>query len=275
MSACLARLGKLRMEITTFASGSKGNCCFVKAGDTALLIDAGISFARIKKQLAELCYAPDDLQGVFVTHEHSDHVKGLLTLLKKTELPVYAPALVAKSLRGMLPCFADRICTIPVRQPIKVEDLTVTSFETPHDTPQSVGYRIDRGSESFSLCTDLGHITDEVLDHITYSGSVLIESNHDVTRLRLSNYPVYLQERILSNRGHLSNEACARMAVWLAEHDTKQFILGHISQESNTHRMAMTVVGGALAEAGYGDLLCVTAPQDEQITVFERGVASC
>jgi len=263
------------MEITTFASGSKGNCTFVTAGDSALLIDAGISYARIKKALAEHCYTTEDLQGVFITHEHSDHVKGLMTLLKRTELPVYAPDLVAKQLRGMLPCFADRICTIPVRQPIKVCDVTVTAFETPHDTEQSVGYRVDRGSESFSLCTDLGHITDEVLDHITYSGTAMIEANHDVTRLRLSSYPVYLQERILSNRGHLSNEACARMAVWLAEHDTKQFILGHISQESNTPRMAMTVVGGALEQAGYGDLLCVPAPADELLTVFEKGAEPC
>lgn len=263
------------MEITTFASGSKGNCTFVAAGETSLLIDAGISFARIKKSLGELGRLPEQLSGVFVTHEHSDHVKGLMTLLKRTELPVYAPALVAKQLRGMLPCFADRICTIPVRQPIKVNGVSVTAFETPHDTRQSVGYRVDRASESFSLCTDLGHITDEVLDHITYSGTALIEANHDVTRLRLSKYPVYLQERILSNRGHLSNEACARMAVWLAEHDTAQFILGHISQESNTPRMAMTVVGGALEQAGYGDLLCVAAPQDECLTVVERGALEC
>lgn len=259
------------MEITTFASGSKGNCTFVSAGDTGLLIDAGISFARIKNGLDGLHRTPEQLSGVFVTHEHSDHVKGLLTLLKRTELPVYAPELVAKALRGMMPCFADRICTIPVRQPIQVEGVTVTAFETPHDTPQSVGYRVDRGSESFSLCTDLGHITDEVLDHITYSGTALIEANHDVTRLRLSSYPVYLQERILSNHGHLSNEACARMAIWLAEHDTRQFVLGHISQESNTPRMAMTVVGGALEQAGYGHLFCASAPADESLTVLEKG----
>ena len=263
------------MEITTFASGSKGNCCFVSAGDTAILIDAGISYARIKKNLEQRGFVPEQLQGVFVTHEHSDHVKGLMTLLKRTELPVYAPDLVARSLRGMLPCFADRICTIPVRQPIKVEGAAVTAFETPHDTAQSVGYRVDKGSESFSLCTDLGHITDEVLDHITYSGSVVIESNHDVTRLRLSSYPVYLQERILSNRGHLSNEACARMAIWLAEHETKQFVLGHISQESNTPRMALTVVGGALRDAGYGHLYCAAAPADEQLTIVERGAEVC
>lgn len=263
------------MEITTFASGSKGNCTFVAAGETSFLIDAGISYLRIKKALAELGTVPEQLQGVFVTHEHSDHVKGLLTLLKRTELPVYAPELVAKTLRGMLPCYADRICTIPVRQPIKVDGVTVIAFETPHDTPQSVGYRVDKGSQSFSLCTDLGHITDEVLDHITYSGSVVIESNHDVTRLRLSSYPKYLQERILSNRGHLSNEACARMAVWLAEHDTKQFILGHISQESNTPRMAMTVVGGALEQAGYGDLYCQPAPADGLLTIIEKGVETC
>lgn len=263
------------MEITTFASGSKGNCTFVSAENSNILIDAGISFAKIKKYLNELNVEPEQLKGVFITHEHSDHVKGLLTMLKRTELPVYAPALVAKNLRSMLPCYADRICTIPVRQPIKVEGVTVTAFETPHDTPQSVGYRVDQGSESFSLCTDLGHITDEVLDHITYSGSALIESNHDVTRLRLSSYPKYLQERILSNRGHLSNEACARMAVWLAEHDTKQFVLGHISQESNTPRMAMTVVGGELEKSGYGDLYCEAAPAEGMLTITEKGVETC
>ncbi|MBQ3011675.1 MAG: MBL fold metallo-hydrolase [Oscillospiraceae bacterium] len=263
------------MEITTIASGSKGNCAFVHAGDTSLLIDAGISYLRIKNALEELGTNPKRLSGVFVTHEHSDHVKGLLTLLKRTELPVYAPMLVAKALRGMLPCYADRICTISVRQPIKVNGVTVTAFETPHDTPQSVGYRVDHGSESFSLCTDLGHITDEVLDHITYSGSVVIESNHDVTRLRLSSYPKHLQERILSNRGHLSNEACARMAIWLAEHDTKQFVLGHISQESNTPRMAMTVVGGELEKAGYGHLSCQPAPANDLLTIIEKGAEPC
>ena len=263
------------MEITTFASGSKGNCTFVTAGDTSILIDAGISYARIKKALDEMGATPEQLSGVFVTHEHSDHVKGLLTMMKRTDVPVYAPALVAKALRGMLPCFADRICTVPVRQPIKVDAATITAFETPHDTPQSVGYRVDKGSESFSLCTDLGHITDEVLDHITYSGSVMIESNHDVTRLRLSSYPRHLQERILSNRGHLSNEACARMAIWLAEHDTKQFILGHISQESNTPRMAMTVVGGELEKAGYGHLYCEPAPANDLLTIFEKGAEAC
>jgi len=263
------------MEITTIASGSKGNCTFVSAGETALLIDAGISYARIKKALEQRGSGMEQLTGVFVTHEHSDHVKGLQMLLKKTELPVYAPMLVAKALRTMMPCYADRICTIPVRQPIKVEGVNVTAFETPHDTPQSVGYRVDRGSESFSLCTDLGHITDEVLDHITYSGSVMIESNHDVTRLRLSSYPKYLQERILSNRGHLSNEACARMAIWLAEHDTKQFVLGHISEESNTPRMAMTVVGGELEKAGYGHLFCQSAPANDLLTIIEKGAESC
>ncbi len=260
------------MEITTFASGSKGNCALVAAGDTALLIDAGISFAKIKKNLTDLEYSPSMLAGVFITHEHSDHIRGLETLFKRTELPVYAPELVAKHLRGIHPCYADRIVTIPVRQPIKVNGVSVTAFETPHDTPQSVGYRVDKGSESFSLCTDLGHITDEVLDHITYSGSVLIESNHDVTRLRMSSYPVYLQERILSDHGHLSNESCARMALWLAEHDTRQFILGHISQESNTPRMAKTVVGGALEQGGYGHLFCQPAPADEQLTITEKGV---
>lgn len=223
----------------------------------------------------QLCWSPEQVKGVFVTHEHSDHVKGLLTLLKRTELPVYAPELVAKALRGMLPCFADRICTIPVRQPISVDGVTVTAFETPHDTPQSVGYRVDRRSESFSLCTDLGHITDEVLDHITYSGSVLIEANHDVNRLRLSSYPQYLQERILSNRGHLSNEACGRLALWLAEHDTRQMLLGHISQESNTPRMALNVVGGALEQAGYGTLYCRPAPADEPLTIIEKGAEVC
>ncbi len=263
------------MEITTFASGSKGNCAFVRAGATAFLIDAGISYLQIKNKLERLGAGVDELNGVFVTHEHSDHVKGLLTLLKRTELPVYAPDLVAKTLRGMLPCYADRVCTIPVRQPIHVDGVTVTAFETPHDTPQSVGYRVDRDGESFSLCTDLGHITDEVLDHITGSGSVLIESNHDVTRLRLSSYPKYLQERILSNRGHLSNEACARMAVFLAEQGTKQFLLGHISQESNTPRMAMTVVGGALEQAGYGHLYCAAAPANDLLTMIEGGAAEC
>ena len=260
------------MEIASLASGSKGNSTFVAAGETCLLIDAGISYAKIKSRVESLGYSTQKLAGVFITHEHSDHIKGLQTLLKRTEAAIFAPELVAKYLRGAYPCYADRILTIPLRQPIKVEGLSLTAFETPHDTPQSAGYRIDKGPESFSLCTDLGHITDEVLDHITYSGSALIEANHDVTRLRLSSYPVYLQNRILSDHGHLSNEACARMALWLAEHDTKQFLLGHISQESNTPRMAKTVVGGALEQGGYGELFCEPAPADEVLHITEKGL---
>lgn len=263
------------MEITTFASGSTGNCALVTAGETRLLIDAGISFLKIKTFLGQMDCTPGQIDGVLITHEHNDHIKGLQTLLRHTDIPLFAPRTVASRLWGMLPDSDGKLNVIPVQDGFQVKDLRLTAFETPHDTPQSVGYRIEADDSIFCFCTDLGHVTDEVLDHLLGADAVVIECNHDVTRLKLGPYPPSLKRRILSDHGHLSNEACANLAVTLAEHGTGQIILGHISKESNTPRLAAKVVGRALEEAGHGDVFLTPAPAEGRLTIQVKGGKQC
>lgn len=263
------------MEVTTFASGSAGNCALLSGEHTHLLIDAGISFLKIRKFLEQRGILPADLAGVLITHEHQDHVKGVKTLLKRTEVPLYAPPVVAERLAESLPESRDRICAIPVSEPFAVGDLQVTAFATPHDTPQSVGYRVEDGESAFSLCTDLGYVTDEVLDHLLDCDAAVIEANHDVQMLRDGPYPYALKRRILSDHGHLSNDACGALAVTMADHGTRQLILGHISRENNTPDKALETVSRALRQAGFGGVTLAAAPMEGCLTVSVKGGSPC
>lgn len=263
------------MEVTTFASGSSGNCALVTAGSTRLLIDAGISFLKIKQYLGMQGCTPADIGGILITHEHSDHIKGLKTLLKRTDIPLYAPRTLASRLWGMLPESDGKLQVIPLEQDVTLGDVRITAFPTPHDTPQSVGYRLEDGERTFCLCTDLGHVTDTVLDHLTGADAAVIEANHDLEMLRLGPYPVYLKRRILSDRGHLSNDACAHLAVTLAEHGTNQLVLGHISKENNTPRLACRTVGEALEATGHGDVDLTAAPAEGCLTIPVGGRTPC
>ena len=255
------------MRLCSIASGSSGNCIYVGSDSTHLLVDAGISGKRVEQGLHALELTGKDIDGILVTHEHSDHIRGLKTLLKRTDIPLFAPRTVASRLWGMLPESDGKLNPIPVETEITLGDLRYTAFPTPHDTPQSVGYRLEDGTHTFCLCTDLGHVTDVVLDYLTDADAVVIEANHDEEMLKLGPYPVPLKRRILSDNGHLSNHACARLAVTLAEHGTEQFVLGHISKENNTPRLAYDTVAEALNRSGHGDTYLAAAPAEGCLTI--------
>ena len=227
------------MEIRVFASGSSGNCLLLSSGRSHILIDAGISKRRIEQSLALSGLSMREIGGVLITHEHSDHISGLKMLIKYYPVPVYAPRTVANRLRGCLPEAEPYLHVIPVNEPFEIGDLSVTAFHTPHDTDESVGYRIEGGGV-FALATDMGHVTEEVFDALSGADAVLIESNHDEEMLRYGPYPVYLKRRILSDSGHLSNACCADLARKLALGGTRQIILGHLSRENNSPAIAMS-----------------------------------
>ena len=233
------------MRICIFASGSGGNCLLLSDGSTHVLVDAGISMRRIEASLREAGIAMSDITGVLITHEHSDHILGLKMLLKYHHLPVYAPHTVANRMRGMLPDVDGSLNIIEVGTVFELGSLRVRAFHTPHDTDESVGYRFS-GTGSFAIATDMGHVTDEVLDGLTGAETVLIESNHDIDMLSYGPYPVYLKRRILSDRGHLSNKDCAVLARRLAENGTTRIILGHLSKENNTPETALSESRAAL-----------------------------
>ena len=226
------------MKVCVFASGSGGNCLLLSDGSTHVLVDAGISMRRIEASLREAGIAMSDITGVLITHEHSDHISGLKMLLKYHDIPVFAPHTVASHLCGALPEAESAIHIIPVGSAFEIDALRITAFHTPHDTDESVGYRVE-GDGVYAHATDMGMVTDEMLEGLRGADTVLIESNHDEDMLRYGSYPYYLKRRILSDHGHLSNEACAQLARTLADGGTERVILGHLSRENNTPARAM------------------------------------
>ncbi len=253
------------MKLTSFASGSSGNCILVRSGDTNVLVDAGISMKRIRGCLVACGLCFDDLSGVFITHEHSDHVSGLTMLLKHTALRVFAPRSVASRLMGMFPGIEDRLSVIHTGEPTAVSGLSVRPFHTLHDTPESVGYRFEADC-AVGVCTDLGCLTDEVREGLSGVKAALIEANHDEEMLRYGAYPVYLKRRILSEHGHLSNAAGGELAAELAEAGAEKIVLGHLSRENNTPAKAYGTVLELLESRGLAPELSV-APPDGILTV--------
>ena len=233
------------MKIAVFASGSGGNCMLLSYKDTHILIDAGISMRRVETSLRNIGLTVKDIGGVLITHEHSDHISGLKMLTKHHGISIFAPATVASRLRFMLPDAKENIFTVPVGSDFQLGEMTVRAFRTPHDTEESVGYRLD-GDGSFAIATDMGRVTKEVYNGLLGADTVLIESNHDLEMLCDGPYPVHLKRRILSERGHLSNKDCAVLAKYLAAGGTRRIILGHLSRENNSPGIAMAENGMAL-----------------------------
>jgi phosphoribosyl 1,2-cyclic phosphodiesterase len=254
------------MKICTLASSSSGNCTIVSNGQTHILIDAGISLRRITKSLGCLGLSPGDLSGVLITHEHSDHINGLKMLLKYHKTPVFAPAGAGKGLCQGLPEASGCISFFQAGSELVFGDMTVKSFKTPHDTPESVGYRFDSGQSVFVFVTDLGCVTTAVMDAVRGADMAVIEANHDVDMLKNGIYPYYLKRRILSEHGHLSNMDSGYLAARLTESGTKRIVLAHLSKENNTPVLARETVCNSLtcigAVAGR-DMELAVAPADE------------
>ena len=235
------------MKVCVFASGSSGNCLLLSGGGTNILIDAGISMRRIIGGLAQMDLTMRDIGGVLITHEHSDHISGLKVLLKHHDVQLYAPHTVANRLCGSLPEAESAMHIIPVGEEFSIAGLRIRAFHTPHDTDESVGYHVAGDGAVYAHATDMGMVTDEVLDGLCGADTVLIEANHDEDMLRYGPYPYHLKRRILSDHGHLSNENCASLARTLADKGTKRIVLGHLSRENNTPARAMYAAEQALS----------------------------
>ena len=238
------------MRLVVFASGSTGNCALVQGAGRSVLIDAGISAKRIRLALEAEGIEPKSLDGIFITHEHADHISGLTVLCKRCPIPVFAPETVADALRRTLPEAAPYVRTLRQEQPLSLGCMTVTPFPTPHDTPESAGYRLEADGTTLTVATDTGCITDAMLRYFAGADMALIEANHDIAMLRNGPYPAYLKRRILSDKGHLSNAECTWLAAVLAQRGTGQVVIGHISKHNNIPGLARRTIARALEGTG-------------------------
>ncbi|WP_297311167.1 MBL fold metallo-hydrolase [uncultured Oscillibacter sp.] len=245
--------------VHTLASGSSGNALVLSWEGGHILVDAGISCRRVRQGLQALGLDLGDLDGIFITHTHSDHISGLQTLLKRTDCPVCASVQAGRDLLRRMVLLEDRLRETEGR--FFVKDCAVTAFPTSHDAPGSRGYRFDTPDGGFGLLTDSGVVTPEAAAVLPGVALAVLEANHDVETLRSGPYPYFLKKRILGPEGHLPNEDAAAFAVTLARAGAREIVLAHLSRENNTPAMALRTVETALNAAGLRPRLSA-APRD-------------
>lgn len=238
-------------KFCVLASSSAGNSTYISCASGSLLVDAGISCRRIVNAVDSIGGSAEELSAVLITHEHSDHIKGLRNLVKKTGAAVYATAPVLEYLTANDCVQAGTELVEVTCAAFEVAGMQVTAFATPHDSAASVGYRfILPGEQTVAVATDLGEVTDEVMEGVRGCQTVLLEANYDPQLLRMGSYPYFLKQRISSSRGHLANDNTAEFAKYLINSGTAQLFLGHLSRENNNPALAEQVVADALWQMG-------------------------
>lgn len=232
--------------VYTLFSGSKGNAVYIRIGGEALLVDCGRSAKALREALTRIDGHADQLRGIFVTHEHIDHIRGIPVFTRQCPLPIH----VTEPSAPYIDC-GDCAVVHPPLFTCTVGNLEISSFLTPHDSVMSVGYVIRGEGMSVGVATDIGQMTDEIAAVLAGCDTVVLESNHDIDRLMRGPYPYPLKQRILSPRGHLSNEECAACAVRLADSGVRNIVLAHLSAENNQPELAYRATASRLEAGGY------------------------
>ena len=233
------------MRLCSIASGSSGNCIYVGSDATHLLIDVGISGKRAECGLNSLGISGGDLDGILITHEHADHISGLGVMARKYQIPIYATAGTIEALKesGSLGKVEDELFhEVKADEKMVIKDVTVNPMRISHDAKEPVAYRIGYGNKKVGICTDLGVYNDYTVECLKGMDALLIEANHDVNMLQVGPYPFYLKQRILGERGHLSNENSGRLLSRILHDKLQTIILGHLSKENNLPELAYEAV---------------------------------
>lgn len=241
------------------------------SGDTKLLIDAGVTGKALDTALASCKVDPHELTAMLITHEHSDHIKGAGVISRKYDLPIYANEKTWCAMEDKLGRTEEKNRRVfETDRSFCIDGIEILPFSIPHDTVDPVAFSFIAENKKVSIATDIGHITNRIESVLEGSDLLLMESNHDVEMLKNGSYPRELQNRILSNHGHLSNDNCGKLLCRLYRTGVKRTILGHLSRENNTEKLAYTTVSGILAENGIGaDYMLKIAHHDKVSGIFE------
>lgn len=240
------------MIFCSLYSGSSGNSILIGSENSKILIDAGLPGKKIDEALASLNIKGQELDGIFITHEHSDHIKGVGIVSRKYDVPIFANADTWAAMEKSIGKIKEHnIRVIDRRSVTIVKDLEVKNFCVPHDAAAPSGYTVALGNKRASVATDFGIYTQEIRDNIKDSQVLLLESNHDINMVKFGPYPYQLKRRILSEVGHLCNEDCGKMIVdILKDRDPKKIILGHLSNTNNHPDLAYESVSSVIRENG-------------------------
>ncbi len=242
------------MRICVLASGSKGNCTFVEGENTRILIDAGLTKSEIEQRLSIIGVDPSTINSILVTHEHNDHIKGLGAFARAYNSKIYAHP-------DTWAFMESKVGTLDLNQRIGIfgndfyiNELTVSSFDLSHDSRHCLGFSVYDGNKKISTATDLGFITDDIIKRMADSSLVILEANHDITRLMQNpHYPLLLKKRILSKLGHLNNQDTANSVLKMLGYGIRGVIAAHLSEENNTPQLVLQALTETVAKNG-GDL---------------------
>lgn len=253
------------MKIKSIRSGSKGNSTLLYTENTKILIDVGIAYLTIKSVLEKESINIKELDGVLITHNHSDHIKGLSTLIKNTNIKIYIPKDMILDLKDYVPLEKMEI----INEEFDIKDLHIKIIHTSHDVNCSVGYIITDGKSSIFYATDTGYINRKYLKQMKNQDLYFIESNHDEEMLMNGPYPYYLKQRVISDEGHLSNKTTAKYLSSSVGDNTKYIILAHLSEKNNTEELALKAIKEEFMKKQITNKKILIAKQDEELPTIE------
>ncbi|HBL40479.1 MAG TPA: MBL fold metallo-hydrolase [Ruminococcaceae bacterium] len=255
-------------------SSSSGNSVYIGHPNGGILIDIGVSAKRTAEALNCVGASIESIGAVFVTHEHCDHIAGVRVFAGKHQTTVYASQGTLEGMESTGALNGKYPSEVMPESGVEVNGMFVRAFHTPHDSRESLGYTVEMpDGNRIGIATDIGVVTDEIMQNLLGCQLVLLESNHDVRMLQCNpNYPYILKRRILSDHGHLCNEACAEAAVKLVQSGTTRLLLGHLSKENNMPQLAYQCTNAALSRCGMEEgsdyLLRVAGVGDPKMIVF-------
>lgn len=251
-------------------SGSSGNSILIGSNSTKILVDAGVSGKSIIAGLENIHQLPQDIKGIFITHEHIDHIKGAGIFSRRFDVPIYANAETWCAMEAKIGKIKEHNIKVIDKSEVNIGDLTVRGYTISHDAAKPMGYNIYCQSKKITIATDLGYVSEEVKVAIKDSDILLMESNHDVEMLKVGSYPYCLKQRVLSNMGHLSNDSCGEALVDYLKTNfkKKKVFLGHLSRNNNFPELAYKTVEGILRDN------CISIDEDVDLNMTYRDKVS-
>ncbi len=234
---------RFRMNFANISSGSDGNCTLFQTSSVNILIDAGISKKRINEGLKKFDCNVSEIDAILISHEHSDHICALSVIENKDHIPIYATKETIEEIKRKKD-FKDETEFVEITpdKAFKIGDVMINPFSVSHDAANPIAFRLECKNKAFGVCTDLGIYDDYIIGNLKGLTSLLIESNHDIRMLETGPYPYYLKRRIMSNKGHLSNESSGRLISEIMHDDMEKIVLGHLSKQNNYVNLALEAV---------------------------------
>ncbi|MGI6537549.1 MAG: MBL fold metallo-hydrolase [Caldicoprobacterales bacterium] len=259
----------MSLNVCSLFSGSSGNCTYIGTEKTHILVDAGVPMKNVVSSLKQIGVDIRGLKGLMVTHEHTDHIKGIGALSRRLDIPVYANEGTWEAMMPKLGNIAPHnVRVFQNNMDFYIQDINIQPYEIPHDAADPVGFCFYAQNKKISITTDLGHTNSRIIKAVMDSDLVILEANHDSEMLMAGRYPMYLKKRIAGRKGHLSNEDTGKALLEIIKGKAAHILLAHLSKENNYPQLAWQTVTDILESSG------VKVGKDIQIDMTYRDKAS-